>query len=160
MTVQYRFGTLADLAAIAGLHAVCFADAWDEEFFGRLLAQPGAFSLVAREDGTPAGFVAARAVAGEAEILSLGVPENFRRRGIGSELTARAVRRAAAMGASSLCLEVAVENHTARALYERLGFRQAGSRPAYYKDIDGVLRGGLILKCPLGEFMGKEPETD
>ncbi|HWE06705.1 MAG TPA: GNAT family N-acetyltransferase, partial [Rhizomicrobium sp.] len=122
---------------------------WGPEFLGRLLAQPGAFSLVALERGEPAGFVVARAVVGEAEILSLGVRHESRRQGLGSGLIRMATARAAAMGAAQICLEVAVENDAARALYGALGFREVGARPAYYHGTGGVRGDGLILKRAL-----------
>jgi ribosomal-protein-alanine N-acetyltransferase len=142
---------LADLPSIADLQAVCFPDAWGMEFLGRLLAQPGAFSLVAVDNGATAGFAIGRAVAGEAEILSLGVRGALRRQGLGTELVRMALARAVAMGASQICLEVAVENDAARALYGSLGFEEVGSRPAYYCGPDGARLDGLILKrtlCP------------
>jgi ribosomal-protein-alanine N-acetyltransferase len=159
VTIEVRPGILADLPAIADLQAVCFPDAWGMEFLGRLLAQPGAFSLVAVDHGATAGFAIARAVAGEAEILSLGVRGALRRQSLGSELVRMAVERAAAMGASQIFLEVAVENSAARALYGSLGFREVGSRPAYYCGSDGVRRDGLILKRTLAESMGTGPEV-
>jgi ribosomal-protein-alanine N-acetyltransferase len=144
-----RLGVLADLTAIAELHAACFEDAWDIDFLGRLLAQPGAFSLVAKERSARAGFAVARAVAGEAEILSLGVHDDFRRRGLGSELARSAAAHSRALGASELFLEVAVENSAARALYHSLGFREAGVRAGYYSGSGGARRDALILRLAL-----------
>ena len=151
---------LADLPAIADLQAACFPEVWGPEFLGRLLAQPGAFSLVAMDLGAPAGFLVARAVAGEAEILSLGVRQESRRQGLGSGLIRMAATRAATMGASQICLEVAVENEAARALYGGLGFHVVGSRPAYYHGTGGVRGDGLILKRALSESMGSGQEVD
>ena len=160
MTIEVRPGTLADLPAIADLQAACFSEVWGPEFLGRLLAQPGAFSLVAMDLGAPAGFLVARAVAGEAEILSLGVRHASRRQGFGSGLVRMAATRAAAMGASQICLEVAVENQAARALYGGLGYREVGSRPAYYQGRGGIRGDGLILKRALSESMGSGREVD
>ena len=160
MTVEVRPGTLADLPAIAGLQAACFSEVWGPEFLGRLLAQPGAFSLVAVDLGAPAGFLVARAVAGEAEILSLGVRQESRRQGLGSGLIRMAATRAAAMGALQICLEVAVENQAARELYGGLGFSEVGSRPDYYQGAGGVRSDGLILKRALSESMGSAQEVD
>jgi ribosomal-protein-alanine N-acetyltransferase len=160
MTVAVRPGTLADLPAIADLQAACFSEVWGSEFLGRLLAQSGAFSLVAVDLGAPAGFLVARAVGGEAEILSLGVRQESRRHGLGSGLIRMASTRAAAMGASQICLEVAVENEAARALYGGLGFHEVGARPAYYHGTGGVRGDGLILKRALSESMGSGREVD
>lgn len=132
MIPAVRRGTVDDLPEIARLHAECFADAWDLEFVGRLLAQPGTFSAIAEVDGRPAGFVIARAHAGEAEILSLGVELPLRRRRLAIALVRSAVAEAFQAGAMEVFLEVGAENAAARGLYGSLGFREVGRRPAYY----------------------------
>jgi ribosomal-protein-alanine N-acetyltransferase len=127
-----------ELAALAELHAACFEDAWDQSALAALLAMPGAFALLAEpgagESGgaVPGGFVMVRAIAGEAEILSLGVRPAERRRGLGRRLLAAALAEAAAHGAAKLFLEVAIDNLPARALYLAGGFAQVGRRANYY----------------------------
>ena len=132
MTSSVRTGTLEDLPEIARLHAECFSDGWGLDFLGRVLAQPGTFSAIAMEEGRPAGFVIARAHAGEAEILSLGVHPSSRRHALATALVRTAVDQAFQAGAMEVFLEVGVENSAALGLYGRLGFRQVGRRPAYY----------------------------
>jgi ribosomal-protein-alanine N-acetyltransferase len=127
-----RAGTLGDLPHIANLHGECFDDAWDIEFLRCLLAQPGAFSAVVMDQDVLAGFVLARANAGEAEILSLGVGAPWRRRALATALVRTMLERASGAGAVEVFLEVAVDNIPARALYGALGFREVGLRPAYY----------------------------
>jgi tRNA threonylcarbamoyladenosine biosynthesis protein TsaB len=146
MTAPVRPGTLADLPAIAKLHAECFVDAWDTEFLGRLLAQPGAFSAIAVEHDVPVGFVLARAVAGEAEVLSLGVQPRSRRRSVGTALVRSMIERALQTGAAEVFLEVGVENAAARRLYGRLGFAEVGARSAYYRRDSGPGTDALILR--------------
>ena len=149
MISTVRAGTLEDLPAIAQLHGECFADNWDVEFLGRLLAQLGAFSAVATEHDWPTGFVIARANAGEAEILSLAVRPSSRRRSLAIALVRSALERAFQAGAVEVFLEVGVENHPARRLYGRLGFYEVGLRSAYYHR--GSRPGGdaFILRRPL-----------
>jgi ribosomal-protein-alanine N-acetyltransferase len=152
---------LADLAALAALHAGCFASAWQEEFLGRLLAQPGAFCLLAIQHDMPEGFVIARVVAGEAEILSLGVRQAARRQGLGVQLIRTTADHAAVMGACDIFLEVAVDNDAARSLYQRLGFHEVGHRRNYYDDANGSQQDALILKRRVPfEAVGMRPELD
>jgi ribosomal-protein-alanine N-acetyltransferase len=126
-----------ELAALAELHAACFEDVWDQSALAALLAMPGAFALIAEiggagsEDGLP-GFIMVRAIAGEAEVLSLGVRPAARRRGLGRRLLAAALAEAGAHGAAKLFLEVAIDNLPARALYLAGGFAQVGRRANYY----------------------------
>lgn len=144
-----RSGTLEDLPEIAKLHGECFADAWSVEFLGRLLAQPGAFSLIAMEGRRLVGFVIARANAGEAEILSLGVRPSSRRQGFAAALVRSAMERAIVSGALEIFLEVSVENVAALALYGRLGFREVGRRSGYYQGPSGPVADALVLRHSL-----------
>jgi len=149
MSSPIRPGTLEDLPEIARLHRECFADAWDSEFLGRLLAQPGAFSAIAIEQGRPAGFVIARTNAGEAEILSLGVHPSWRRRSLATALVRSALDRVFRAGAAEIFLEVGVQNIAARGLYRYLGFREVGRRLAYYQLGPGSRADALILRYSL-----------
>lgn len=144
-----RQGGPTDLPAIANLHAQCFARPWGETFIGRLLAAPGAVAFVAEESDAAAGFVLARAAAGEAEIVSLGVRPGLRRRGFGIELVRTVCRRSFESGVIEVFLEVSVANAIARSLYGGLGFREVGFRPDYYEDAIGAARDALILRRAL-----------
>ncbi len=131
----------ADTAArLAALHATAFAAPWDTAAFGALLDQNGVFVL---ED--PDGFILLRAVADEAEILTLAVRPDARRRGLGARLVSEGGTAAAACGARRLFLEVAEGNAAALALYARAGFVGAGRRPGYYARPGGDREDALIL---------------
>ena len=85
-------------------------------------------------------MVICRAVAGEAEILTLAVMPEARQRGIGVALLRAAMREAAARGASVMFLEVSTKNRPALTLYGRAGFRDMGRRSRYYSDgVDAVV---------------------
>jgi ribosomal-protein-alanine N-acetyltransferase len=144
-----------ELAALAELHATCFEDAWDEAALAALLAMPGAFALIAEADRAE-GFVIVRAAAGEAEILSLGVRPELRRRGFGGSLLQAAIAEAAGRGAGRLYLEVAADNWPARALYLANGFAQVGRRPDYYRR-PGAATLALVLAKDIGPDVGSAP---
>jgi ribosomal-protein-alanine N-acetyltransferase len=82
--------------------------------------------------GRLAGFILSRVAADEAEVLTLAVAPELRRKGLGAALLARAAREARTGGAKRLLLEVAADNHPALSLYERAGFAKVGARKAYY----------------------------
>jgi ribosomal-protein-alanine N-acetyltransferase len=138
-----------DLHAVAQLHAQCFAAAWEVGFLGELFAQPRTFGFIAIEPDGSAGFAIASSAAGEAEIFSLAVRPCSRQRGLGAALLREIAAHAVQIGASELFLEVAIENLAARALYGRLGFREVGLRPAYYREPGGSQADALILKRAL-----------
>ena len=125
-----------DLVLLAGLHAACFADAWSEATLTELLASPGVFAFLA-EGGE--GFVLARAIAGEAEILSIGVLPAHHRKGIARRLLSAAATEAKHRGAARLFLEVASDHDPALALYRQAGFAKIGRRAGYYRRPTGTV---------------------
>ncbi len=137
MTGVIHLATPAHAAAFAAIHAAAFPpkEAWGEDAISLQLALPGAFGLIEERGGMLLG----RAVAGEAEVLTLAVVPEARRQGIGTALLRAAAAEAGARGASSLFLEVATTNAAARALYQSLGFAEVGRRPRYYADSSDAL---------------------
>ena len=128
------------------LHRACFpAEPWDAAALARILALSGGFGYLAWQEGSPVGFLLARDLGAEIEILSLGVMPAWRRRGIGRTLIGALVGAATRRGIGSIVLEVAVDNAAARPLYAACGFAQVGRRPRYYRGADG-LTDALILR--------------
>ncbi|MGI4943969.1 MAG: GNAT family N-acetyltransferase [Janthinobacterium lividum] len=123
--------TPAHAIALAAIHAASFppGETWGADAMALQLGLSGSFGLVC-SDGT--GLVLARVAADEAEILTLAVLPETRRRGVGGALLASAATEAAARGARALFLEVAVGNAPAQALYARAGFATVGRRRGYY----------------------------
>ncbi len=141
-----------EIAALARLHAACFAQPWGAEALARLLATPGAFALIGRcGDDAPvcAGFALARTAAGESEILTIGVLPGYRRRGLARELITAVAARAFADGAEALFLEVDRQNQAAAALYRSVGFAEVAKRPGYYRQADGRHRDALVMRLSL-----------
>lgn len=133
-----------DVARLAGLHASAFAEAWSAQAIRELFETPGVFAFFG-----PDGFILIRAAGGEAEILTLAVAPDMRRRGIGRALVLAAAAHAEAMGARALFLEVAIANRAAHALYRALGFAKVGQRKAYYAGQDAdILKSDLPLPYP------------
>ena len=129
---------------MARLHEAAFTSPapWRAQSFAALLAEPSVFALA-----SPCGcaFVLGRALAGEAELLTLATHPDARRRGLARLLLARFEAEARARGAETAFLEVAADNAGARVLYARAGWQQAGRRPGYYRSGGGAPVAALIL---------------
>jgi ribosomal-protein-alanine N-acetyltransferase len=122
---------------LAALHAGCFTlpRPWSATEFRDLLMSRGAFLLE-----RPGAFLLGRVIADEAELLTLAVGPDMRRRGTGAALTREFAVRAGEMGAESAFLEVAENNAAARQLYVRCGWTEAGRRRRYYAaDLDAII---------------------
>lgn len=130
---------------IAALHGASFEDDWPEPSVAELMNSPGVWGLVATVDATPAGFVLARVIAREAEILAIGTVPARRRAGLARALMDRVIA-IAAPHADAMFLEVGADNPSAAALYLSLDFRQVGSRRDYYRRADGRRVDARILR--------------
>ena len=130
--------TPAYAPALAEIHAAAFpaGERWGSDAIALQLGLHGAFGLVSPRGG----FILARCVADEAEVLTLAVDPAARRHGIGRFLLTRAMRTAGTRGAVSMFLEVAEPNAAARALYATCGFSEVGRRARYYAgDVDALV---------------------
>jgi ribosomal-protein-alanine N-acetyltransferase len=125
---------------LADLHDRAFDRPWSADAFETLLKGPGAFAVLGEsgEPGEARGFILCRAVAGEAEILTIGVDPAARRRGWGAALVEMVAGIAREAGALEMFLEVEADNVAALKLYETTGFERVGLRKGYYPHLDGA----------------------
>ena len=142
-----------DVGIAAMLHRLRFPQPWNDGEFHSLLSQDSVFGFLAVKEGalgrTAGGFVLARATAGEAEILTIGVDERFGRAGLGWRLMQAALREAKMRGAEDVFLEVDERNAAACGLYVKLGFSKVGERKAYYAAADGSRSTALVMRRDL-----------
>ncbi len=122
--------------ALAALHAKAFDRPWSAKDFADLIALG---AVVVEETG---GFILVRAMAREAEILTLAVDPAHRRKGIARRLIEAAARQ---LPADTLFLEVAEDNDPAISLYRSVGFEETGRRPRYYHRPDAQMIDALIF---------------
>jgi ribosomal-protein-alanine N-acetyltransferase len=125
-------------AALAGLERRCFAEPWDEATLIALLANPavGAWTLCG-ERGQPRAFLMFQCAASEAEILRLGVPPEWRRRGYARRLLGLFLAWCGEEGIRRVFLEVRHGNVAARRLYATASFDLVARRAGYYRDPPG-----------------------
>ena len=95
-----------------------------------------AIFLVATPRGTRAvaGYVIARVVAGEADVLNLAVSPNERGRGLGGELLDAGLAAVMKREVREVFLEVRESNVAALALYASRGFTTVSRRSRYYRN--------------------------
>ncbi|QCO57160.1 GNAT family N-acetyltransferase (plasmid) [Pseudorhodobacter turbinis] len=130
---------------LAILHARSFTTPppWSAQAFAALIESPGTFIR-----GDARGFVMGRALAGEAEVLTLAVAPDFRRKGHARSLMT-AFHDAARPAADTAFLEVAEDNNAAIALYLSLGYAEVGRRPRYFEAPHGARIDALVMRLSL-----------
>lgn len=130
--MRLTLATPADAHDMARVHGLAFSPGWSEEAICALLKSPSVFGLRVDIDADCLGMALVRALAGEAEILTIGVSPGARRQGLGQAMIEAIAAFCREGGAETLFLEVAVDNDAAISLYSRAGFVAAGRRRNYY----------------------------
>lgn len=148
--MKLAWTTPADAAAMAAVHAEAFEAPWDASAFAELMDGLGVFGLIAGEQPT-LGVILCRVVAGEMEVLTVGVSPGARRKGVAKALVAAALGAARQAGAEAAFLEVAVDNAPAAALYAGMGFRRAGLRRNYYDRGVAGRADALVMRLDLAD---------
>ncbi|RXV60817.1 ribosomal-protein-alanine acetyltransferase [Roseovarius sp. A46] len=133
---------------LSATHARAFAGqgrGWSAAEFAALLDSPYTFVV-----GDARAFALGRAIADEAELLTLATDPGHRRAGLGRACLARFEAEAKARGAVRGFLEVAADNAAACALYAAARWRKCACRAGYYPRAGGIAVDALILEKHLG----------
>ena len=134
MTIELRAAAAADLDAIDAIEQHSFARPWPRATFEAELTREWAHVDVLALDGRVVAFCDYWVVPPEMQVLAIATAPDFRGRGLGREMLAHVLARAAALGCEVASLEVRAGNAPAIALYERHGFRTVHVRARYYQD--------------------------
>jgi ribosomal-protein-alanine N-acetyltransferase len=126
-----------DLPQVIAVERRAFTTPWSLAMFVLELSKPSSICLAAVEDdgtrgGRLLGYTICSRYAEVWHVMNIAVDPPWRRRGIGSALLTALIERAG--HGESYTLEVRPSNPGAITLYERFGFRSAGTRPRYYRD--------------------------
>lgn len=119
---------------------------WSSRLLGEALTSHPPYFLAARQGKEIVGFIVGHRAMDQGEILNLAVISRFRRQGFGKALVQQLLQMFGRDGVVEAYLEVRRSNAAAIAFYRRLGFRQVGERPAYYRN---PVESALILALQL-----------
>ncbi len=143
----------AGLALVAAMHAAAFnpmgEKGWSKKSLAALTKQSHITLYIASIGDVPVGFAMMGCVAGEAEIISLGVLPDHQNRKLGTEMLAAVLSEVKMNGFERVFLEVREDNAKARALYASLGFERTGTRKDYYRTEDGKHRDAAVYSKDL-----------
>ena len=85
----------------------------------------------------------------EIEIYFIGVEKRLRGRGLGKKLLKNIIKFSKDYGATSIILEVGVDNRQAKNIYLSSNFKECGIRKNYYRIRPGLRQDALIMKLNL-----------
>ena len=123
-----------------------FGEAWTRSQLSGILPMAGVFLILAiqREDDSVVGFSLFRTVAGESELLLIGVLPGEQRRGVGTLLLDDFIDRARDEDVRRVHLEVR-DGNPAIGMYRAAGFSPVGRRRNYYHATDGKRYDAITL---------------
>jgi ribosomal-protein-alanine acetyltransferase len=148
--IRVRIAKSSDLDDIYELDMQTFAMPWSKEALSYdILENDNAFVIVAEYEGEFAGYADIWTVLDEADLNSIAVRVDFRRKGIGDAIMLAMTEMLPANGVATINLEVRVSNMPAIKLYKKYGFNECGVRPGYYLD-NG--EDALIMKRETGGY--------
>jgi ribosomal-protein-alanine N-acetyltransferase len=125
-----------DLAQVVAIEKLSFAVPKSEEVFRHdehkyLVAKEKEQAQAQDQEDKEkvVGYIGTEKVAGETHIINMAVHPDYRNKGIGKKLMAKALNHKAIV-----YLEVRVSNTPAQKIYEHFGFKKVGIRKNYYRD--------------------------
>jgi [ribosomal protein S18]-alanine N-acetyltransferase len=130
---EVRRLTYADLPQVIAIERRAFPTPWSLAMFVLELSKPGGVCLAARRDGALVGYLICSRYDTVWHVMNIAVDPDLRRTGIATTLLLELLERVGDEHAR-FTLEVRTSNAPAITLYERFGFRSAGTRRRYYQD--------------------------
>lgn len=147
--MQNSFGlrkfTMNDLESVTRINQLCLPENYTDFFYLDLYRRFPETFIIAETDGKIVGYIMCRIEVGlsslrlpglikKGHVVSVAVLPEYRKRGMGKALVAKAMEGMKAYGAKQLYLEVRVTNEEAIGLYKKLGLEVSRTVHGYYAD--------------------------
>jgi len=124
-----------DIEAILEIEQVAFKSPWPREVFEMEFKNNRAYNIVCVDNtGTLVGYCLSWLIYDEIHILKVAVNESCQNQGLGRSMIEDTLEYFIAKGANHAILEVRLDNVSAIALYEKLGFEEIRIRKNYYRE--------------------------
>jgi ribosomal-protein-alanine N-acetyltransferase len=132
--VHVRWMIRRDMGEVLDMEAESFEFPWSEEDFIRCLRQRNSIGMVAEHNGQVVGFMIYEIHKTRIHLLNLAVNDQYRRRGVGSQMLAKLLAKLSSDRRSRLVLEVRETNLPAQLFFRANGFRAVAVMRAFYHD--------------------------
>ena len=149
---EVRVASQGDLESIYLIEDESFAKPYPHDLIAKLLRDcPDTFLVVGHSPGGIVGYCVACEDGRSAHLISIGVLQEYRRRGVGTALIQGLLRNLNPR-VNEMLLEVKSENMDAVRLYEKLGFKQVEVIDGYYQDGSTAVKMVLNLRGARASF--------
>ncbi|MEG0378105.1 MAG: ribosomal protein S18-alanine N-acetyltransferase [Eubacterium sp.] len=147
MTYQIRLMEEQDAQALFEIGKKCNLSSWSLESYINEYKNSIARYLVLLGESQVIGYAGMWCVVDEAQIMNVGVLEEYRSQGLGCRLMEAMIELAKKEACTSMTLEVKENNTPAIGLYKKMGFKAIAIRENYYPD---HVNGLFMRRCGLG----------
>jgi ribosomal-protein-alanine N-acetyltransferase len=134
LDIETRDMMADDLEDVLLIERASFPTPWSRNIFLGEMEHPFCHDLVALVERKIVGYICFAIVFDEIHLRNLAVHQDWKRRGVASELLSRMITLSSAEKARYGTLEVRKSNSAALELYKRFGFVVEGVRPSYYSE--------------------------
>ncbi|MGO8953270.1 MAG: ribosomal protein S18-alanine N-acetyltransferase [Rhodomicrobium sp.] len=155
MPIDIKRALPSDAPDLSALHDQALPPGWLVADIAASCGDTSRIVLKAVNGAVLLGFAIFQFAADEAEILSIAVAKETRRRGIGSSLMEAAIAACQKKLISRIYLEVAEGNAAARRLYEKFGFLVIAHRKNYYQAARPAPETALIMRLDTGRGLSQ-----
>lgn len=132
--VHIRWMIRRDMPEVLGIERECFEFPWSDEEFVRCLRQRNCIGMVAEFEDRVVGFMVYELHKTRIHVLNFAVADEFRRRGVGSQMLAKLGAKLSAQRRSRIMLEVRETNLAAQLFFRENGFRAISVLHDFYED--------------------------
>jgi ribosomal-protein-alanine N-acetyltransferase len=149
LTIQISQALPSDAAVLAELQAQALPPGWAASDIAVFCGDSSRLVLKAMDGAVLLGLAILQFAADEAEILSVAVAQQARRRGAGSAIMEKAISICKERLISCIYLEAAESNGPALRLYEKFGFFTFTRRRNYYLSASPAPESALIMRLDI-----------
>lgn len=122
-----------DIEQVERIEKEIFSIPWSAHSFEDAAMTKENIYLVCECNGVIAGYCGLWTVLGEGNITNMAVDKEYRKKGIGEALMKEMEKRGRQKDVDIFFLEVRQSNAAARRLYNKMGYKEIGTRKRFYE---------------------------
>jgi ribosomal-protein-alanine N-acetyltransferase len=134
LRVHIRWMIRRDMAEVLEIERQGFEFPWSEEDFIRCLRQRNCIGMVAECDNRVIGFMIYELHRTRLHLLNFAVAEEYRHRGVGTQMLNKLLAKLSAQRRTRIVLEVRETNLPAQLFFRQMGFRAVSVLRDFYED--------------------------
>ena len=138
INIFFRKLLLDDVESLVDIEKENTEHPWTAPHFSSSVVDKNTLSIGLVVEQKLIGYALALVVPESADLLNIGIHQNYKRQGYGEVLLTYLLVQLKEAAVSTLILEVRVENHIAINFYQKQGFEAFGIREKYYSNREGA----------------------